>query len=524
MRLPFFFRYTLGKEPNVVSTNKERLPNIIYVLADDLGYGDIATFNPAGKILTPAIDKLASEGMKFTDAHTSSSVCTPTRYGIMTGRDNWRSSLKQGVPTGVSKALVPNSRTSVASLLKRAGYHSAFVGKWHLGWDWALKEGDSVGGTGWNPTDYGNIDFAKPVSNGPNSLGFDYSFAHAGSLDMAPYVYVENGIPTSIPDTVTVNTAKYSWWREGPTGHDFKHDRVTPDFFERSFTYIEERSAYEQPFFLFLALPSPHTPILPTAEWQGRSGLNPYADFVMQIDDYIGQLTKILEEEGIAENTLVIFTSDKGCSPEADFDILGAKGHQPSAIYRGHKADIYEGGHRVPFIVRWPDKIKPATESHRTICSTDLLATCADLTGISLKDNEGEDSFSLLPLFMNTDSSEYTRDATVHHSIKGNFAIRKENWKLVFCPGSGGWSDPKPGSDGIGDLPKFQLFNLETDPGEQINLYRSHPEIVIALKQLMISYIEKGRSTKGLNQENEPEAFGSKDWKQVLVFEDLLSK
>lgn len=528
MRSTLFF-YFLGcsifffsgcKEQPVHTNNLEQPPNIIYVLADDLGYGDIASFNSEGKILTPAIDRLASEGIKFTDAHTSSAVCTPTRYGILTGRYNWRSPIKSGVLTGVSKALIPSSRTTVSSLLKKASYHTAFIGKWHLGWDWALKEGDSIGGTGWNPTDYINIDFSRPVSNGPNTLGFDYSYGHAGSLDMAPYVYVENGMPTMVPDTVTVDTGKYTWWREGPTGGDFKHDDVTPNFFRKSFEYIDQHAGADSPFFLYLALPSPHTPILPTEKWQGKSGLNPYADFVMQIDSYMGQLTKILEEKEIAENTILIFTSDNGCSPQADFEILGAKGHDPSSIYRGHKADIYEGGHRVPFIVRWPAQIKPGSVSHKTICTTDLLATSADLTGISLEDDEGEDSFSLLPLFTANDVAPYEREATVHHSINGSFAIRKENWKLIFCPGSGGWSDPKPNSDEILDLPKFQLFDLETDPDERINLYAMHPEVVEELRQLMISYIENGRSTKGTNQKNDLEAFGSKDWKQLLAFDD----
>ncbi|MFH6602177.1 arylsulfatase [Maribacter algicola] len=497
-----------------------KYPNIIYVLADDLGYGDIHAFNSDGKILTPSIDKLAAAGIKFTDAHTSAAVCTPTRYGIMTGRYNWRSPLKSGVLTGVSKALIPNSRTTVASLLKGAGYKTAFIGKWHLGWDWALKAGDSVGGEGWSPADYANIDFSRPISNGPETLGFDYSYGHSGSLDMAPYVYVENGMPTTIPDTVTVDTGKYTWWREGPTGNDFKHDDVTPNFFRKSFEYIEEQANSADPFFLYLALPSPHTPILPTEQWLGKSGLNPYADFVMQIDDYMGRLAQVLDEKGIAENTIVIFTSDNGCSPQADFEILGAKNHDPSAIYRGHKADIYEGGHRVPFIVRWPDKIRPGSVSNKTICTTDLMATCADLIGVPLKDNEGEDSFSLMPLLMGTDSVEYKREATVHHSINGSFAIRKANWKLVFCPGSGGWSDPKPDSEGIRDLPKFQLFDLDVDPEEKNNLYADHPEKVKALKQLMVSYIENGRSTDGKNQKNDLEAFGSKNWKQLLVFEE----
>ncbi|MGB5555854.1 MAG: arylsulfatase [Flavobacteriaceae bacterium] len=492
-------------------------PNIIYILADDLGYGDIATFNTNGKIATPNIDRLAADGMKFTDAHTSSAVCTPTRYSIMTGRYNWRSSLKEGVLTGVSKALIPKTRTTVASLLKKAGYHTAVVGKWHLGWDWALKEGDSVAGTGWNPGDYKNIDFSRPITNGPKDLGFDFSYGHSGSLDMAPYVYVENGMPTMVPDTVTVDTGKYTWWREGPTSADFIHEEVTPNFFEKSFAYIEQKANADAPFFLYLALPSPHTPILPTESWLGKSGLNPYADFVMQIDDFIGQLGKILAAKGITENTLVIFTSDNGCSPQADFEILGEKGHDPSAIYRGHKADIYEGGHRVPFIVKWPAKVKAGTINDATICTTDFMATCAALTGIDLSENEGEDSFSILPMLIGENSKDGFREATVHHSINGSFAIRKDQWKLIFCPDSGGWSDPKPNAKNIA-LPKYQLFNLEDDPTEQNNLYGQHPELTDELEKLMVSYIENGRSTPGPKMKNDPMANG-KIWKQLSVFQ-----
>ncbi|MET2984442.1 sulfatase family protein [Aureibaculum conchae] len=502
------------KEKNQV-VEENNLPNIIYVLADDLGYGDIGAFNPDGKIKTPSLDQLANDGIKFTDAHTSSAVCTPTRYGILTGRYNWRSPIKNGVLTGVSKALIPNDRTTVASLLQKEGYETGFIGKWHLGWDWALKRGDSVGGTGWNANDYDNIDFSKPIKNGPAALGFTNSYGHSGSLDMAPYVYVENGMPTAIPDTVTVDKGKYTWWREGPTASDFIHVDVTPNFFRKSFSYIKNRAKEEKPFFLYLALPSPHTPILPTEKWQGKSGLNPYADFMMEIDDYMGQLQKVVEKAGISENTIIIFTSDNGCSPQADFKILEEKGHNPSYIYRGHKADIYEGGHRVPFIVKWPKKIEPNSVSNKTICTTDLLATVADLTNTKLEDNEGEDSFSMLPLF--TNNGDYLRESTVHHSINGSFAIRKGKWKMIFCSGSGGWSDPKPNSDIIKTLPKYQLYDLEKDPSEQQNLYENNDEIALELEKLIIDIIKNGRSTVGKNQLNDV-PMNEKEWKQIKRF------
>ncbi|QCX39738.1 arylsulfatase [Aureibaculum algae] len=497
-------------------------PNIIYVLTDDLGYGDIGAFNSNGKIKTPNIDQLAADGIKFTDAHTSSAVCTPTRYGILTGRYNWRSPIKNGVLTGVSKALIPNSRTTVASLLKKQGYEPGFIGKWHLGWDWALKQGDSVGGTGWNADDYDNIDFSKPIKNGPKELGFTYSYGHSGSLDMAPYVYVQNGMPTVIPDSVTVNKGKYSWWREGPTGSDFVHEDVTPNFFKKSFSYIEQKATSDQPFFLYLALPSPHTPILPTEEWQGESGLNPYADFMMQIDHYMGQLLQTVEEAGIAENTIIIFTSDNGCSPQANFKVLAEKGHNPSAIYRGHKADIFEGGHRVPFIVKWPKHIKPNSSSDKTICTTDLLATVAELTNTALKDSEGEDSYSMVPLFSSESVNNYSREATVHHSINGSFAIRKGKWKMIFCPDSGGWSDPKPNSELAKTLPKYQLYNLEEDPEEANNLFKVNPEIAKELNSLMVSTIKNGRSTEGENQQNDA-PMNAKVWNEIERF-GLLNK
>jgi len=497
----------------------EKLPNIIYVLADDLGYGDVNAFNLDGKIKTPNIDKIASEGMKFTDAHTSSAVCTPTRYGILTGRYNWRSPLKQGVLTGVSKALIPNSRMTTASLLKKSGYNTAFIGKWHLGWDWALTEGDSVNGTGWNATDFENIDFSKPITNGPKDLGFDYSYGHSGSLDMAPYVYVENGMPTTIPTKTTVDKGKYTWWREGPTGNDFEHNDVTPNFFRRSFDFIREAATSENPFYLYLALPSPHTPILPNEGWLGKSGLNPYADFVMQIDDYMGKLTDLLEKQGVAENTILIFTSDNGCSPEADFDILGDKGHDPSGIYRGHKADIYEGGHRVPFIVKWPKKIVAGTTSDKTICTTDFLSTCAEIVNVDLKSNEGEDSFSMLPLFDKNSNVFFEREATVHSSINGSFAIRKGKYKLIMAPGSGGWSNPKPKTPEIEGLPPFQLYDLSSDPGELNNLYVTNRWVAAELETILLRTIKNGRSTDGQTQKNDS-TLNNKDWKQLEVFDN----
>ncbi|MDB4286182.1 arylsulfatase [bacterium] len=523
--LPVFFLFVLFSATSCSDPESETegslqsglRPNIIYVLADDLGYGDISAFNPEGKIKTPNIDRLASEGMKFTDAHTSSAVCTPTRYGILTGRYNWRTRLKNGVLTGKSKALIPKSRTTVASMLQQQGYHTSFIGKWHLGWNWALKNPEEFGGEGWDAKDFDNIDFTQPVTHTPNDLGFDFAYGHSGSLDMAPYVYVKNGRVTSFPDSTTVNTGKYSWWRKGPTSPDFFHEKVTPNFFRRAIVTIKQSAKHQEPFFLYLALPSPHTPILPTERWQGKSGLNPYGDFMMMIDDYMGQLLDAVKASGIEENTLIIFTSDNGCSPAAKIEELLAKGHHPSSVYRGHKADIYEGGHRVPFIAKWPAKIPKGSASAETICTTDFMATCAEISGYSLSDNEGEDSYSLLPLFKQKQLEHSFREATVHHSINGSFAIRQGDWKLILCPGSGGWSFPKPNNKAAMDtLPELQLYNLSTDPSETSNLQASNPQKVGELTALLSTYIQQGRSTPGVPQQNDSI---SGAWKQVGFLE-----
>ncbi len=478
--------------------NGQNKPNIVYVLADDLGYGDVACFNPESKIKTPHLDRMAAEGMIFSDAHTSSSVCTPTRYGILTGRYNWRSKLKKGVLGGESPALIKEDRETVASMLKKSGYATAYIGKWHLGWNWVKNEDKS-------------IDFSQPLTKSPNDHGFDYAYGHCGSLDMAPYVYVENGMPTAIPVETTENSDFQGFWRKGLTSPDFVHKDVTPNFFRRAFEYISQHAKSDKPFFLYLPLPSPHTPILPTEEWQGKSGLNPYGDFVMMIDGFMGQLSKTIKDAGIEENTIVIFTSDNGCSPRANFEELIAKGHNPSYIFRGHKADIFEGGHRVPFIVKWPKQIERGSISDKTICLTDLMATAASIVNFELDENMAEDSYDLLPLFKNPESGVYSREATVHHSINGSFAIRKGDWKLALCPDSGGWSYPRPGRDTTDHLPQLQLYNLKNDPGEQQNLVAKNPEKSDELKQILRDYIKNGRSTPGNNQENDE----VENWPQI---------
>lgn len=477
----------------------KRKPNIIYILADDMGYGDLSCLNEQSKIRTPHLDRLASEGMAFCDAHASSAVCTPSRYSILTGRYNWRSRLKSGVTFGYDGPVVESGRMTVASLLKEQRYATGCIGKWHLGWTWP-KSGEAEG----------DIDYTAPIQDGPTSVGFDTFFGIAASLDMPPYVYVRNDMPTAVPDQQTPGSEGKAFWREGPIAPDFKHEDVLPELTRQATTWIEQRAEEERPFFLYFALPAPHTPVLPSPEFQGQSGTNAYGDFCLQVDDVVGQITETIDRLGLSENTILVFTSDNGCSPMADFEELAGFGHNPSYVFRGHKADIYEGGHRIPLLIRWPARIAPGSRTDETVCLVDLMATCTDILDVEMPGNAGEDSVSNLPVWEGRPLDRRLREATVHHSIDGSFSIRKGKWKLEMCAGSGGWSFPHPGKECEG-LPPIQLYDLDADIAERSNVYDKHPEIVNDLKGLLTHYVENGRSTAGPKQENT----GGLPWREL---------
>jgi len=474
-------------------------PNIIYILADDMGYGDLSCLNEDSKIHTVHLDRLAAEGMTFRDAHASSAVCTPSRYSILTGRYNWRSWLKQGVTFGYDRALIEPERMTVAGLLQAHGYATACIGKWHLGWTWP-KSGDAVD----------DVDFTRPIKDGPTSRGFDYFFGISASLDMPPYVYIENDAPTELPNRIVPESTGKAFWREGPIAPDFAHAEVLPKLTGKALAWIERNISQETPFFLYFPLPAPHTPILPIAEFRDKSGTNAYGDFCLHVDAVVGQIMAALEQLGVADNTILIFTSDNGCSPMADFAELSGVGHNPSYVFRGHKADIYEGGHRIPLLVRWPAAIQAGTQTDETVCLIDLIATCADILGVTLPDHVGEDSVSNLPLWTGAPVEGPLREATVHHSINGSFSIRKGKWKLEMCPGSGGWSYPRPGKECEG-LPPIQLYDLDSDIGERCNVYDAHPDVVAELKALLTHYVQEGRSTPGTKQNNT----GGVTWEQL---------
>ncbi|NWK55259.1 arylsulfatase [Verrucomicrobiaceae bacterium N1E253] len=470
-------------------------PNIIFIFADDMGVGDVS--HTTGRAPTPHLDRLAKEGMQFTDAHTTSSVCTPSRYGLLTGRYNWRTRLQKWVFSKPEcQPLIKEGESTVASLLKSQGYDTAIVGKWHLGIGWHIIDGSKPKkgqtGPGWN------IDYIKPAVT-PTSNGFDYFYGIAASLDMPPYVYIHNNKAIQVPSVSKgVPSIKGGIARVGAAASDFEANECLKVFAQKSVEYINEQKNSERPFFLYLPLTSPHTPIVPSKEWLGKSPIGKYGDFLMETDWVVGEVLKALDDNQLAANTLIIFSTDNGCSPAANIKALQKKGHFPSGELRGHKADIYEGGHRVPTIARWPKVIKPGTKTDRLTTLADFYATCAEITGVKMAPKAGVDSVSFLPSLKNPKLVD--RSAIVMHSATGSFAIRQGDWKLCFCGGSAGWSKPAQAPPGA---PKWQLYNLKDDLAETKNLYDEHPERVKELHSLMLEYITNGRSTPGPKQAND---------------------
>ena len=483
-------------------------PNLIYVLADDLGYGDVSAFNKNSGFKTPNFDKMCADGVAFHDAHASSAVCTPSRYSILTGRYNWRSRLKCEVQSGYSPALIEKDLMTLGDLFRQNGYKTMAVGKWHLGMDFEKDETfQFVGGYETCP----GVNYAGKIENSPVTNGFDYFYGISASLDMPPYIYIENDRFTRLPDRETEDSGK-RFWRKGPTAPDFDHENVLQHLTEKTLKLIEENK--EAPFFLYFPLPAPHTPILPSPQFQGKSRVNDYCDFVLMCDDIIGQISGKLKDLNIYDNTILVFASDNGFAPMAGLEELLARGHNPSYVFRGHKADIYEGGHRVPLIVRWPARIKGGGECEELVCLSDLMATMADYFGTALPDSAGVDSVSNLPLWLDP-AGPAVREEVVHQSWDGSLSIRKGKFKLEMCPGSGGWSYPAPGEE-TPDMPKFQLYNLEEDIGEKINIIGHHPVIAERLKKILVFYVRNGRSTPGPKQKNT----GEEIWEAVKWLEE----
>ena len=465
------------------------LPNIVVVLADDLGYGDVSALNSESKIPTPNIDSLVSQGMVFLDAHSNSSVCTPTRYGLLTGEYAWRSRLKRGVLLGYSPSLIPNSKPTLASMLSDNGYYTACIGKWHLGLDWKLKDSTYLQ---FPPQlevsrelvayhDLENIDFTATTAGGPVSAGFDYSYIIPASLDFEPYCYLENNHLVAPLDGETegsdLNTGyTEAFWRPGKMSSSFDHEQVLPTFVQRSKEYIKSRENKEGPFFLYLPLNAPHTPWLPTSQFDGSTDVGTYGDFVKMVDDGIGQILQQIKSSKFDKNTLVIFTSDNGAYWKTEF--IDQYGHQSNHHFRGMKADIHDGGHRVPFIVSWPGMVPESSSNSQVICLTDVFATIQELVGDETP--KPRDSYSFLEL-ITADVNSNNRPPVIHHSSRGMFAIRSGEWKLIEGLGSGGFTEPTniPHEAGMAE---GQLYNLGQDIAETENLYLERKHLVDSLR------------------------------------------
>ncbi len=483
-------------------------PNLVYIFADDMGYGDVSCLHADSRIRTEHIDCIAAEGMRCTDAHSSSAVCTPSRYSLLTGRYNWRSVLKKGVTGGYSPPVLEKGRMTVASMLKEQGYRTACIGKWHLGLEWRLKDG----GMASTYQDEEQVDFSAPIQGGPCDYGFDSFFGISASLDMPPYVYIENDRVTSLPARRMEGRKGKTFMRGGMIADDFTPETVLDTLTDRVVEQIADYGQSDDPFFVYFPLPAPHTPIYPSETYQGKSGTNEYGDFCLHVDAVVGRVMQALKDSGQDENTIVIFTADNGCSPMADFDELDAVGHKPSYVFRGMKSDIFEGGHRIPFVIRWPAGIPAGSVSDQTFCLTDLMATMAEITGYNLPDHAAEDSVSNLPIWDGS-AKEPVREAVVHHSINGSFSIRKGKWKLEMCADSGGWSFPRCGhAEESEGLPPIQLYDLSVDIGERENVEDRYPGVVAELRELLTKYIVAGRSTPGAPQPNTGDAHWEQLW------------
>ncbi len=475
-------------------------PNVVYILADDLGYGDVGCYNAASKIPTPNIDRLAIEGVRFTDAHSPSAVCTPTRYALLTGRYAWRTRLQQNVIGPFAPPLIAGKQLTVAALLREQGYATACVGKWHLGWGWP------------KPGDGGRRDFTRPIPDGPTARGFD-SYFGTDVPNYPPYCFLENDRTVGIP-SVAAPVGRESFNIAGLMVPDWKLVDVLPGLARRAVESIEKAAKGDKPFFLYLPLTSPHYPVVPAAEFRGKSKAGAYGDFVAQTDHVVGEVLAALKRGGVAEKTLVIVTSDNGPEVSGEvkngaYDRVKDFGHASMGTLRGAKRDAWEGGHRVPFVARWPGKIPACSTSDETVCHADLMATLAAMTGVKLPADAGVDSGNILPALLGEKRNAPLREATVHHSGQGKFAIRRGDWVLILAPT--GDDNRKQGEPpwfrtdrGYGPHAEAgELYNLVTDPTQKQNRYATETAKVHELATLMERYVTDGRSTPGPKQKND---------------------
>ena len=498
MKLKYFFHPTLIAIAAVAQTlTAAQLPNIVIIYADDMGYGDLAIQNPQSKIPTPHLDQLAREGLRFTNAHSSSGICTPSRYAMLTGRYHWRKF--HGIVGAFGESVFAEQRLTLPEMLKEKGYQTACIGKWHLGWNWnAIKQPGAKPNVGqgkrkgYPPEAF---DWSKPIPDGPLAHGFDYYFGD-DVPNFPPYTWIENDriliAPTEpyVPDPKPSEGAAEG--RPGPMAKDWKQDQVMPRLTEKVVEWIAQQKGSDKPFFLYFPWTSPHAPIVPAKEFQGKTKAGGYGDFMHQSDDSAGQLLKALDDNGFRENTLVIFTSDNGPERYA-YDRIRNFKHRSMGPLRGLKRDIWEGGHRVPFIVRWPKVIKPGTVTDELISQIDLMATIAAVVGYNLPPDAADDSHNQLGLFKGHSAS--TRKSLVHNTKKNHYAIRKDNYVLIDAK-SGHVSGVPQWFDQTNNYQKnihpAALYDLRKDIAQRHNLYDQNPQKVHELKTLLKNIQEHG--------------------------------
>ena len=464
-------------------------PNFVVILADDLGFGDVAYLNPQSRIPTPHLDSLAGQGMAFLDAHTPSGVCTPTRYGLLTGRYSWRTRLKRGVLNGYGEPLIASDRETLGTFLGAHGYRTAIVGKWHLG-------------LGFAKTASGEFEFNKPVSDGPHTHGFHESFVIPASLDFPPYVYIRDGKITGLPLGAQDGLKFPRFMRPGELATDLVPEKVLDDLVDHASDFIKRQARRSEPFFLYLPLTAPHKPVWPAPRFEGKTELGPYGDFIAHVDAAVGTVMGAIDDAGVTENTIVIATSDNGSfmyrlngtedpdhTDDPTIQAYRSLNHTANYVNRGTKADIWEGGHRVPFLVRWPGEVPAGSTQDEVICLTDVFATVAEIIGEDLPQDAAGDSFSLLPL-MRGGHWARPRPPVIHHSSAGMFAIRDGRWKLVAGNGSGGREKPS----GKPFERPYQLYDLQADRSEQRNVYDSNPTVALRLERELDRIRSSGRS------------------------------
>jgi arylsulfatase A-like enzyme len=491
-----------------MADHHEAKPNIVFILADDLGYGDVGCYNPEAKAPTPNIDRLAREGMRFTDAHSPSTVCTPTRYSLLTGRMAFRNGMK-GVFTGAGgPCLIKEDRLTRAGMLRDQGYTTAMFGKWHIGLTFYDKDGKPITKNGLEAVK--RIDYSQPITGGPIDRGFDQFFGTAccPTTDWL-YAYIDGDKipmpPTRIVDRKPLPKHPYSRDnRPGMIAPGFDLEEVDMVFLQKSLEFLEshKQKSPDKPFFLFHSAQAVHLPSFAGRAFKGKTEAGPHGDFIFELDYVVGRLMSKLDQLGYGENTLVIFSSDNGPEVPTVIDMRKTHKHNGARPWRGVKRDQWEGGHRVPFIARWPKKIKDGSTSAQTICLTDVMATCAALTGATIPPNAAEDSYNILPVLLGQAGDKPVREYTLHQTISLALAIRHGNWKYLDHKGSGGNNYGREGEWGMKQfaLPERapdapgQLYDLSKDPGETTNLYNEYPEIVKALKGKLEEYKTSGRS------------------------------